>query len=94
MVRNDGVEVRRQRIQETLRRVQSLLYQNKGKIPLGKTVATLQYEIGLTSTKVMEYIGIEKSLGQFVVDEKGDQIRSTDSKEKNQDVGGNDGARE
>jgi hypothetical protein len=32
----------------------------------------------------MEYLGIGESLGQFIVDEKTDQIRSAEATKKNQ----------
>ena len=76
MVRRDGAEVRKERIQEIARLIQRSLL-NHGKISLSKTVATFQYEFGLTKEKVIEYLGILEGLGQFVVEKERDKIRRT-----------------
>jgi len=74
MVRRDGAEVRKERIQEIARLIQRSLL-NHGEISLSKTVATFQYEFGLTKEKVMEYLSILEGLGQFVVEKEQERIK-------------------
>jgi len=74
MVRRDGAEVRKERIQEIARVIQRSL-QNHGELSLSKTVALLQYEFGLTKEKLLEYLGVLEGLGQFVIEKEHDRIR-------------------
>lgn len=73
MVRKDGAEIRKQRIQEVARNVNSQLYKTP-KLSLSQTLAVLAYETGLTKEKLMEYLGIIQETGQFEVDSKQDLI--------------------
>ena len=50
MVRRDGAEIRKERIQEIIKKVMSLLYDNE-EIGLDSTVAMLEYETGLRPEK-------------------------------------------
>lgn len=79
MVRRDGAEVRKERIQRIGRRVLALLHENDGRISLGKTVSALAYEFGLTREKIMEYLGILEDLSRFVLDVEKDEIRTVAS---------------
>jgi hypothetical protein len=74
MVRRDGAEVRKERIQEIARLIHRSLHKN-GEISFSKTLATLQYEFGLTRDKLQEYIEILEGLGQFVIDKEQDKIK-------------------
>jgi len=74
MVRRDGAEIRKEQIQEIAKLIQRSLH-NHGEISLSKTIATLQYETGLTKEKLMEYLGILEGLGQFVVEKEQDKIK-------------------
>ena len=74
MVRRDGAEIRKERIREIARCIQRALH-NHGELPLPKTIATLQYEFGLTKEKLMEYFGILEGLGQFSFDREEDKIK-------------------
>jgi len=76
MVRRDGAEIRKERIQEIARRVLAWLQQSGGKIPLRKTVSSLAFEFGLTKEKIMEYLSILEDLDRFVLDNEKDEIRS------------------
>ena len=67
MVRRDGAEVRRERIQKIGRRVLALLHEKGDRIPLGKTVSRLAYEFGLTKEKIIEYLKILEDLDRFVL---------------------------
>ena len=73
MVRRDGAEIRRERIQDIARNIQRLLH-NHGEICLSKTLATFQYEFGLTREKLVEYFEILQGLGQCTLDEAHDKI--------------------
>lgn len=75
MVRRDGAAIRKERIQEIARKIQSLLCDHN-ELSLPKTIAVLQYEFGLTKDKIMEYLRILEDLGQFILDIKGDKIIS------------------
>lgn len=81
MVRRDGAEIRKERMQEIARTVQSLLMKH-GKLSFSKTVATFQYETGLTKQKIIEYLEIMEGLGHFVLDKEGDKIRKASEGEK------------
>jgi len=74
MVRRDGAEVRKERIQEIARLVHRSLH-NHGEILLSKTLATLQYEFGLTKDKIQEYLEILEGLGQFLIEKEEDKIK-------------------
>lgn len=81
MVRRNGAEVRKERIQKIGRRALALLHENDGRIPLGKTVSALAYEFGLTKEKIMEYLSILEDLDRFVLDIEKDEILSIISEE-------------
>ena len=74
MVKRDGAAIRKERIQEIAKTIQSLLHKQT-EISLSKTVAILQYEFGLTKEKIMEYLRILEALGQFTLDIERDKIR-------------------
>jgi hypothetical protein len=67
MVKRDGAEIRKERIQEVVRRVVSLLH-NQEEIKLDSTVAMLEYETGLRPDKIMEYLEIGEQLKRFELD--------------------------
>jgi len=85
MVRRDGAEVRKERMQEISKRVQALLHKSGGKIPLGKTVSILAYEFGLTKEKIIEYLRILEDLDRFVLDFEKDEIRNVALEEEKRD---------
>lgn len=74
MVRRDGAEIRKERIQEVARFIQRRLL-NEKELSLSKTLALLQYEFGLTKEKLMEYLTVLESLGQFVIAKEHDKIK-------------------
>ena len=74
MVRRDGAEIRKERIQEVIRRVVSLLY-NNDEIELDSTIAMLQYETGLRPDKILEYLEIGDQLKRFELDIDKNKIR-------------------
>jgi hypothetical protein len=74
MVRRDGAEIRKERMQEVARLIHRTLA-NEKQVSLSKTLALLQYEFGLTKEKLMEYFTVLESLGQFVVEKERDRIR-------------------
>lgn len=79
MVRKDGAEIRRARIQE----IASLVLKNLHKenpLSLSQTLAALQYQFGLTKEKILEYLNIMQEMGQFIIENENDQIKkATDS---------------
>jgi len=74
MVRRDGAEIRKERMQEVARLIHRTLA-NEKQVSLSKTLAVLAYEFGLTKEKLMEYVSILESLGQFVLEKEHDKIR-------------------
>jgi hypothetical protein len=53
----------------------SLLDQSPtGTIALSKTIAALQYQYGLTESRIEEYMQIPRSLGRFEIDNEKDII--------------------
>jgi predicted solute-binding protein len=86
MVGRDGAEARKERLQRIARTIQAALHK-EGEIPLSKTIAALQYEMGLTREKLQEYLEVLRDLGQFVMDFEQDKIKKADveePKDKNQ----------
>lgn len=77
MVRRDGAETRRERLEQVARSVQAALHQNKesGEISLSKTVAQLMLLTGLTEPRVLEYLGLLQRAGQFEVDAENDKVK-------------------
>jgi len=77
MVRKDGAEARKERINNIARQIQAALTMNKqtGFIPLKKTVATIQLDTGLTEQKIMEYFDILQAAGQIELDVDNDKIK-------------------
>jgi len=73
MVRRDGAEIRKERIQEIIKRVMSLLY-DKEEIELDSTVAMLEYETGLRPEKILEYLKVGEKLKRFEIDMDNDKI--------------------
>jgi protein-disulfide isomerase-like protein with CxxC motif len=74
MVGRDGAEARKERLQRIARFIQAALHK-EGEIQLTKTVAVLQYDMGLTREKLQEYLEILRDLGQFVMDFEHDKIK-------------------
>ena len=77
MVRRDGAEVRRERIQKIAQLIHKELFSNKeaGWILLKKTVANLMLETGLTKVKIMEYLEILQTADHFEIDVENDNIK-------------------
>ena len=80
MVGRDGAEARKERFQRIARTIQAALHK-EGEIQLSKTIAVLQYEMGLTKEKLQEYLEVLKDLGQFIMDFEHDKIKKADVEE-------------
>jgi len=74
MVRRDGAAIRKERISELGRIVHSGLQKND-ELSLSKTVALIQYDSGLTKDKILEYLEILETLGQFIIEKEQDKIK-------------------
>jgi hypothetical protein len=81
MVRMDGAEARKERIEKIARSIQAALFASGeiGAIPLKKTVAKLSIETGLTQEKLMEYLTLLENDDQFTIDYENDKIRKITS---------------
>jgi hypothetical protein len=81
MGRNDGVEVRKERIAKVNETLVATLYADKDKaeIPLDIAVAELEYNTGLTAKRILEYASIGEKRGRFVVDVQNNRIRKPES---------------
>jgi len=73
MVRRDGAEIRKERIQEIIKRIMSLLY-DKEELELDSMVAMLEYETGLRPEKILEYLKVGEKLKRFEIDTDNDKI--------------------
>ena len=74
MVRRDGAEVRKERIQEITKFILSSLHEH-GELSLSKTLAILEYKIGLTKPKLKEYITLGAETERFILDSENDKIK-------------------
>jgi hypothetical protein len=74
LVRRDGATAKAERIQEIAVIVMKAL-NNEGDQSLSKTIALLEFDIGLTAEKIMEYLRVLEKLGRFEIDEKNDKIK-------------------
>lgn len=76
MVRGNGAESRRERLQKIARFIQRALHAQK-ELSISGVLTQIQYDYGLTESKVMEYLRLLEKLGQFVLAEKEDKIKKT-----------------
>ena len=77
MVRRDGAEVRRERIEYVTRRIVSWLNESKnGELELSKALAELEAETGNTRQRLTEYLQNGHDRGRFIIDKENDKIRS------------------
>jgi len=74
MVRKNGAEARKERIQQIAQYIQAQLHK-EGEILLSKTIAKLQYDYGLTKERILEYLEILENLEQFIIEKKLDKIK-------------------
>jgi hypothetical protein len=76
MVDKDGAAVRKERIQKITQEVLKSL-QNCKELSLSKTLAELEYNIGLTKPKILEYLQVATDAGRFILDIDNDKIKPT-----------------
>ena len=74
MVRRDGAEAKRERLEKIARSIQAALFKEK-EVSLSKTLAILEYDTGLTEEKLQNYIKLLEKLGHFVIEWDNDKIR-------------------
>jgi len=77
MGRNDGVEVRRERIQKVIQMIMAM-FNNDPKatsFPLDVTIADIEYTLGLKEERILEYASIGEKRGLFIIDQNNNQIR-------------------
>jgi len=74
LVRNDGAEARKQRIQEIIKGIASKLNQGEN-VFLSSTVVEIQYGYGLTQRTANEYIEIGEKLQRYKIDKLDDRIK-------------------
>jgi hypothetical protein len=74
MVKRDGAETRKERIEQIARKIMAELNKEE-EISLSKTISEIEYEFGLTKEKTMEYMKILQDLGRFIIDEDNDKIK-------------------
>jgi hypothetical protein len=78
MVRRDGAEVKRERLEEIAREIQRLLF-NEGQICFSRCVNALIYKHGLKKERAIEYLEILEGLDKFVIDKEHDIIKKAES---------------
>jgi len=81
MVRHDGAEAKRERMEQISRKIQAALY-IENPISLSKIVAQVEYDFGLTKTRIREYLKTLQDLERFKIDEANNQIRKVVEAEK------------
>jgi predicted DsbA family dithiol-disulfide isomerase len=81
MVRHDGAEAKRERMEQISRKIQAALYV-ENPISLSKIVAQVEYDFGLTKTRIKEYLKTLQDLERFKIDEANNQIRKVAEVEK------------
>jgi hypothetical protein len=74
MVRRDGAEAKRERLEKIARSIQASLFKER-ELSLSKTLALLEYETGLTEEKLESYIKLLEKLDQFAIDWKNDKVK-------------------
>ena len=74
MVRRDGAEAKKERMEQIARKIQALLYA-QNPILLSRTTAQIEYDFGLTKHRIFEYLETLQNLGQFEIDRDNDQIK-------------------
>lgn len=74
MVRKDGAEARKARIQKIAQAIHAALEENNGKIPLRKTIAGIAIQTGLTTERIMEYLTLLMEACHFILDVEKDRI--------------------
>jgi hypothetical protein len=85
MVRRDGAEARRERIQQIARDIHSRL-EHEQDILLSKTIAELQYKFGLTKERITEYLEILENLDHFIIDREFGKIKRVTKQVASQNV--------
>jgi GTP-binding protein EngB required for normal cell division len=75
VVRHNGADARRERLQEIARLIQRVLH-TKEELSLSGMLIQIQYNFGLTEAKAMEYLRLLEKLGHFVLVEKEDKIKN------------------
>ena len=74
MVRHDGADAKRERMERIARKIVAGLLSDE-ELSLSKTIAEIEYEEGLTKEKIMEYLETLERLGRFALDEEQDKIK-------------------
>jgi hypothetical protein len=77
--RNDGVEVRRTRIQAVNEAIMAALNASGSEwIQLDVSLAEIEYNTGLTTKRILEYASIGEKRGRFVIDQKENKIKKAE----------------
>jgi len=74
MVRKDGAEAKKERLESIAKKIMSALSQEL-EISLSKTIAVIEYEYGLSKEKALEYLETLEKLNRFVLDKDADKIK-------------------
>ena len=74
MVRRDGAEAKKERMELIAKMILGGLTQNKELI-LSDMIAAIEYQFGLTKEKILEYLETLGKLGRFTLDKESDKIR-------------------
>ena len=76
MVRRDGAEIRRERIEYVTKSVLSLLHESgSDEIILSKILAQLEAETGNRRERLMEYLQNGHDRERFIIDKENDKIK-------------------
>jgi hypothetical protein len=77
MGRNDGVDVRKERIQKVIHMVMAMFNADRSnnEFQLDLVLADIEFETGLTERRVLEYLSIGERRGLFIIDLKNNRIK-------------------
>jgi predicted AAA+ superfamily ATPase len=79
MVRRDGAEAKKERMEQIAKRLTAALYV-ESPISLSKMTAQIEYDFGLSKTTIKEYLQTLQELERFTIDEANNQIRKVTEK--------------
>jgi hypothetical protein len=87
MVRKNGAEARKERIQQIAQYIHAKL-NDEQEIFLSKIIAELQYRFGLTKERIIEYLEILENLDHFTIDKELGKVKKPTKGAASEDVEG------
>jgi len=78
LVRNDGADAKRERLESIASYLHAEFYRMKNQgqareVPLNKAISKIEYKLGLSKKRIMEYLRVIEDDGQIKID--GDMVK-------------------